>query len=943
MSILGKNVHVGRRSDGTIELLRHNQAPYGVEDAGIPAATPDRLARAYLAAVASDYGLDADWLSAIDEPPGRTRREASRLRFRETKRIRGLRTKAYAQTYLGLTVWEAGVAVRMQADPLQVVSSQSTAHTSIDLRLGKAVAGLTVDKGVDKVDTELLDRVLAQSGKRARDRLTRMAAQARSKVRKVTSERSLIYRYDPAQRIDPEAEAEAEDHEGAPPILPLAAVPRAIEKGRHYLVTELLFTLEMPRRGEIHWRAFFEATTGAVLYLRAFIQSVGGMVFLADPVRQTGDTTLTPCSSAADLNPWRTDVVLSGLTPPGGTGPQALTGTYVRLSDTNFPDIAPPTESVGDDFDYSAVTDNFAAVNAYYHLDSLYRMVIDEFGFANYFDNTSFPVTVDHRGEAIGVNAHHYPDGTGCGTGKFTFGLLDLGCPVGYATDRSPVIHEFGHSCLQNNICSGTFSWAHGIGDSLAMILLDPGSQAPDRFVRSPFFSSGAATRRCDRDPADGWGWGGTHDTGSYSSTQILSTTLFRAYRSTGGDDQHGNDAVRLARRSFAARYMAYLVTGAVGTMTSAAPPAGPDDFATALIDFDQTSDDFEGHPGGAFHKVVRWAFEKQGLYSGNPPAVDVYIDDGRGGEFEWQQNFWNTTDIWNRTSPGHGHTHQTPILDQTNYMFVRVKNRGTETAENVVVRAYHCRPSTGLVWPDDWEAVDTAELPAGSIHSGGETVVGPFEWVPEVEGHECLLASVSADGDPSNADTVNGPIPHWRLVPFDNNLGQRNVAPEPGGDGDALVRSFTRRRFWVNNPYARTVQVEIDTLLPAVLRRRGWKIRFRNPGGHRFQLGPRASQEIVLQLEPGAGFSPADLPTVGADLDFHVSVDRLLVGGMTYRLDPGMTEPPRERRKDRGAGKDCLGPAAELLDCLGLPDDNVKSARLRKVTVEITYRDDEC
>jgi hypothetical protein len=28
------------------------------------------------------------------------------------------------------------------------------------------------------------------------------------------------------------------------------------------------------------------------------------------------------------------------------------------------------------------------------------------------------------------------------------------------------------------------------------------------------------------------------------------------------------------------------------------------------------------------------------------------------------------------------------------------------------------------------------------------------------------------------------GPIPHWRLVPFDNNIAQRNVAPVPGGGG---------------------------------------------------------------------------------------------------------------------------------------------------------------
>ena len=415
---------------------------------------------------------------------------------------------------------------------------------------------------------------------------------------------------------------------------------------------------------------------------------------------------------------------------------------------------------------------------------------------------------------------------------------------------------------------------------------------------------------------------------------------MFRAYRSTGGDEAHGDAAVQLERRQFAARYMSFLMIGAVGTMNSASPPAGPDDFATALIDFDQANADFEGHPGGAFHKVIRWAFEKQGLYVGNPPAVDVYIDDGRNGEYDWRQNFWNTTDIWNRLAADGGAAHETPILDVTNYMYVRVKNRGTDTAENVVVRAYHCRPSAGLVWPDDWQAMDTPELAAGSIPSNGETIVGPFEWVPEVEGHECLLASVSADDDSSNADTVNGPIPHWRLVPFDNNIGQRNVAPVPGGDGDALTRAFDRRSFWVNNP-DRSVQVEIESVLPDVLRRRGWKLRFHNPGGQRFQLGPRASRKIIVRLLPGSLFAPSEIRAGGEELSFHVSIDSWLVGGMSYRLDPKLRTVPSERPTDRAA--DCVRPAGELLDCLGLPSDGVKSARLRKVTIDITFRDEDC
>jgi len=75
-----------------------------------------------------------------------------------------------------------------------------------------------------------------------------------------------------------------------------------------------------------------------------------------------------------------------------------------------------------------------------------------------------------------------------------------------------------------------------------------------------------------------------------------------------------------------------------------------------------------------------------------------------------------------------------------------------------------------------------TAALTAESIASGGSAVVGPFIWTPQFRGQECMLMIASADGDLPNNDPATGlpcaqgPTPHWRLVPFDNNIGQRNV-----------------------------------------------------------------------------------------------------------------------------------------------------------------------
>jgi hypothetical protein len=299
--------------------------------------------------------------------------------------------------------------------------------------------------------------------------------------------------------------------------------------------------------------------------------------------------------------------------------------------------------------------------------------------------------------------------------------------------------------------------------------------------VTFPFVNIG---RRHDRPVAAGWVWGGTKDDTQYGSEQILSTLLFRVYRSTGGDD------VVLAVQSFAARYLAFLIIKAIGTLT--VTTTNPEVFASALMDADESTITFEGHPGGAWHKVIRWSFEQQGLYQsagaptpvtqpGAPPDVDVFIDDGRaGGYAPYLPDFSDTGDIWNRQFPDGGTVHQAPLAGFPNYVYIRVGNRGTQAATDVAVKLFQADPASGLVWPDAWTAATTAQLTAaGPIPAGGHTIIGPFTWTPQLAGVACLLASASATDDLSNADTVNGPLANWRLVPFDNNLAQRNVTAE--------------------------------------------------------------------------------------------------------------------------------------------------------------------
>ncbi len=793
------NVHVDSDDSGVARHLAHLQAPY--LPPSVAATSPRALADQYLHEVAPLYRLDPALLTNLDAPlEGKLSDVVTQLRFAAEKQIFETTVISYVQTHYGLPIWEAGVSITLHSQPLRVTSSQSTIHLDVTVKKPAAKA-----KGLPPaIKPALLGDFLGLGEKGDRPR--------------VNATRLLIYRYDSSLRLDPEATTKRRQDIGAPeatlPTLPLPRVPDSIVSGNHYVVTEVLFTFAVGDFGDVNWRAFVEAETGIVLYLRAFLSCATGYVYTTDPLTASGGTT--PSSPTATLNAFRTSVALQGLTPPPPATPQALSGNFVQLADTSPPPIAAPTEITAD-FLYDVPTDNFSAVNAYHTMDGFFRMM-EAMGFniATFFDGTvanpGFPVPVDHRGLGSVVNAQGPGNTTGDGSGGFKFALAQVGTTVGIADDARVSAHEFCHALLWDSVHSPNFGFAHSAGDSLGALINDPGSKAPDRFLTFPWIASvnpWAQERRHDRPVGGGWAWGGVNDFGGYSSEQILATSLFRVYRMTGGDCGSLDAAIKLATQQFASRYLVYVIIRAIGSLATSpvTPTPNVSVYVTKLMEADtQTSlPNFAGIPGGTIHKVIRWGFEKQGLFQppgaptpvtseGAPPAVDVYINDGRNGEYApYLDDFTQGSDVWNRvtSTPGAGPgDHQTPIIGVTNFAYVNVKNRGSQTANDVVVNAYRCKPGTAMVWPADWQALNTASLPVpAGIPPGGSVTVGPFRWTPTEEGHECLLMSVSATGDLSNANAASllpcaaGPTPAAQLVPFDNNIAMRDVAPIHGPD----------------------------------------------------------------------------------------------------------------------------------------------------------------
>jgi hypothetical protein len=348
-----------------------------------------------------------------------------------------------------------------------------------------------------------------------------------------------------------------------------------------------------------------------------------------------------------------------------------------------------------------------------------------------------------------------------------------------------------------------------------------------------------------------------------------------------------------------------YLILRAIASLTPATNPSNAAGFATALINADLGDWTSEGLSGGAYGKVIRWSFEKQGLYQpagtatpnnniGAPPAVDVYIDDGRHGEYSYQPNHWSCQAIWNRRHADGLAAHEEPIVGVTNFAYVKIKNRGTQSATNVIVKAYHANPAAGLVYPNDWQPMTTAQLAAPNVapNNAAEIVVGPFQWAPTQIGHECMFMVVSASGDPSNISNLTAfdSMPEWRLVPNDNNIGQRNVFPVAGGSGlKGLLLSLDKQNIRIKNPLLASARMVVNVQLPKFLVERGWAATFENPDAGVFALKSGEVKVVVLRFKPGKEFTAQDVVKAksNAVIEVVATADGIVVGGMSYTLDP--------------------------------------------------------
>lgn len=574
-------------------------------------------------------------------------------------------------------------------------------------------------------------------------------------------------------------------------------------------------------------------------------------VFEIDPISATGDFAMRPGAAPKVLDRNRKPVGLAHLDRPRGNGSWRLSGRNVRLydGDDTIPKgwgwirIPPPTEQ-RPHFDFHSRTNDFAAVNAYYHLDQMFTLLETlEMPFSSFPMGYTLPVPIIHRaavhpgscsdGNCVNAQVRLLPRNGDfeSQTVFFAFALADLSRnpgtpkhpiePLGIACDVRVVWHEFCHALIAAATDFLEFRFAHSAGDALAAINGDPMSRLaagdPENEYRGVTFPWGETpNRRHDRSAGDGWSWSSargrregyeddTRDMFGYAREQILSSTLFRLYRAIGGDATRSAGEPHVAERKAAASYVTYLIVRAILSLgpQRTVPAWNAEAFAIALAEADigtSTANRPPGRIGGTVHKVIRWAFEKQGAFktddappledgSSRPEPVDVFLQDGRDGEYQYKANWQAAAEaIWNNVS---GHPRDpdiAPVAGRNNYIFVRVKNRGYAPARNVAVHVFSALKDDDGIWPapSKWTPLrpsDAAPQPQHQRRVQDDLVLGPFPWRPLTGKSYSILVRVEADGDYSNINPATmlpcalHPTPLARFVPHDNNIGLRTIS----------------------------------------------------------------------------------------------------------------------------------------------------------------------
>jgi serine protease AprX len=193
-------------------------------------------------------------------------------------------------------------------------------------------------------------------------------------------------------------------------------------------------------------------------------------------------------------------------------------------------------------------------------------------------------------------------------------------------------------------------------------------------------------------------------------------------------------------------------------------------------------------------------------VVTGGLEFVDVYIKDNPADDGIPPSTgcLYQSPDIWvSLNNDPIAQPALNPEYGQTNYVFVRVHNRGSKAANDAEVKLYWANPGTNLskpFWKTDGIKVDgiagntrKISVPAHGAGGDGKAITAAFEWEPPAlkenpvePGHFCLFATVNHPEDPIVQEDVD-------KVNWEDNLAWKNEIVQ-----DQLADSTSSAEFYM-------------------------------------------------------------------------------------------------------------------------------------------------
>jgi hypothetical protein len=213
--------------------------------------------------------------------------------------------------------------------------------------------------------------------------------------------------------------------------------------------------------------------------------------------------------------------------------------------------------------------------------------------------------------------------------------------------------------------------------------------------------------------------------------------------------------------------------------------------------------------------------FRQRAPLKGDPletnKIADIWIKDSPSdnGEQGRRAPWWTSPDILVDAYPFDGTPDINPVFDNVNRVWSVIRNRTNQHVDNVYVRFYWADPAAGLP-AASWNLIPATPghpNPVGPISIDGYSSVETdyVEWTPTAApAHQCLLAIAYINDDPKDSNNPD-PIVYPFEIPWDNNIGQRNVHVkelEPGSNGEFSIRT------WSPFHKGKEVQGSIDVIL---------------------------------------------------------------------------------------------------------------------------------